>query len=129
MQEAYGNWSFDTDEANVTFTLEEDGRYEIVVSSVVPDSEKGFEGSVQRVDFYEPLRGNDCSEAWRQQKDMTGTGLTLAATPRTTLRGQLNPADPGNKISGRKLIYEGDTKTKITWELTHEGPIRLPSNR
>ena len=124
--EAYGNWSFDTDETRATLTLHADGRYEIEVASVVPESEREFTESVEQIEFYQPQRGNDCREAWQQTDNLSGTGQALAATPKTVLRGKLDPTEPGNKITGVKLIYDDDTKIKINWDLTHEGPIRLP---
>ena len=107
-------------------TLHADGRYEIEVASVVPESEREFTESVQQIEFYQPQRGNDCREAWQQTDNVSGTGQALAATPKTVLRGKLDPTEPGNKITGVKHIYDDDTKIKINWDLTHEGPIRLP---
>ena len=45
----------------------------------------------------------------------------------SSAEGQLDPDDPGNVLQGRVEITNFDLSvTTITWNIVHDGPIRLP---
>lgn len=43
------------------------------------------------------------------------------------ITGQLDPTNPGTRLAGSQVtVWDEHSYSVITWDLTHEGPIRLP---
>ena len=120
-----GGWSLVGDAAGV-LSLMADGTYQITLQT-------GATGDVTvpgtEVDTFEPHRGIDCAPA-----SSSTTGFSTDPSSSATLylsadgiRGQIDPANPGDTISGSQTETGADGEVlTVTWIFVHDGPIQLP---
>ena len=120
-----GGWYFDLD-AGATLTLYADGKYTISWYGSEPEEEIFVPGQSDR---QVTLREGGCID--------TGTGtderpywpspLTGSAA-NSMVEGRVDPLNPGTALRGSHTFTNYDlSTTTVTWNLRHEGPIRLPS--
>jgi hypothetical protein len=120
-----GGWSLAGD-ATGMLSLMPDGTYQITLQS-------GATGQVTvpgtEVETFEPHRGIDCAPA----SSSTTTFSTDPSSSATLylsadgIRGQIDPANPGDTISGSLTETGADGAVlTITWIFVHDGPILLP---
>ena len=117
-----GGWHYDT-EATGSISLYSDGHYTISFYSRAPEEQLSVPG--EHVKVVSPL--NDCEDIgsgtddWPYFPSATGTSAT------SMVEGQLDPQNPGNVLRGQTTITNYDlSTTTITWNIVHDGPIRLP---
>jgi hypothetical protein len=118
-----GGWYFDA-EAYGNISLYPDGRHTISFYGDEGDDDITVPG--EQVTVVTPL--NDCID--------TGSGTDdapyypnpkVGSATNTMVEGQLDPDDPGNVLRGQVTITNYDLSvTTITWNIVHDGPIRLP---
>ena len=121
---AGGHWYLDT-EATGLISLDGDGHYEIhfngagfVEPPMVPS---------EYVKVVTPI-DDDCIGDTQRFEGEAPAGFTgIAGT--TMVEGNLDPGNPGNVLMGQTRItnFDGSTTT-ITWNIVHDGPIRLPGS-
>ncbi|HEY8171401.1 MAG TPA: hypothetical protein VIH24_09955, partial [Candidatus Limnocylindria bacterium] len=65
--------------------------------------------------------GSDTSNAPMYPNPVIGSAGT------SLVDGHIDPNNPGNRLQGSTTITNDDLSvTTITWNLVHEGPIRMP---
>ena len=120
-----GGWTLAGD-ASAMLTLMADGTYQITVSS-------GASGDVSvtgsEVQTYAPHRGIDCGPASSSTTSFSTDPSSSASQWLSPdgIRGQIDPANPGDEISGSTTTEGADGSIlTVSWGLAHDGPIRLP---
>lgn len=119
-----GGWSFDSD-ARVTVSLGSDGRYTISWSGDGQSRDFNLPGerviaaSVHTPNCEDNESGSYDASMYAFPSEATVSGVTAS--------GQLDPKNPGNRLSGStSVVGSNGWITTVTWSLIHEGPIILP---
>jgi hypothetical protein len=140
--ESSGNYSYTSEEAHVTLHFAPDGTYGIDVSA---DSTPAADLSIDGTDARLVVQNGDalvgsfggmqllnvarCKSDVDSSRPLKRPIVTLGIPRDAKLAGQLDPNDPGDRLSGSVSFFnEGDGSSGVVrWDLRHEGPIRLPS--
>jgi len=121
-EEGGGGWSL-TGDATGTLTLYPDGKYQISLYGAREDEEIVLPGH-QSTDIT-ILGGDDCVP--QPSEDDLTFYPTHTVPPGGTIDGQIDPLNPGSRLAGSQTIVWDETSyTVITWDINHQGPIRLP---
>jgi hypothetical protein len=134
-----GSYSYESHGRSVDISFSADGSYKIVfdldrapaASLEMKGLEWGVFDSTQAVRWRPPGSEFEVRAApgcARQIPTREGTRpMNIGGPAGAVLHGRLDPRNPGDHLTGTLEIPGDDgTKTVITWDLRHEGPIRLP---
>lgn len=125
--ESGGTWGFDG-QAGVNIILYSDGRYTIAWDTAQPPEDIVLSGqTVTQVSILEP--SPHCIDIGTGTEDRPYWPSPLTGSAgQTTVEGRIDPNNPGTVLSGsHTFISEYDlSTTTVTWNIVHEGPIRLP---
>ncbi len=118
-----GGWTYEGD-ARGTLQLSSDGSYTIDVTGASSPAEIAM--PTRMTDETRILGGVEGCQA--QSFTDQGEGYPLVTGVRTDrVEGTIDPANPGTTLQGSKRVEWPDgSVTTITWDLVHDGPIRLP---
>jgi hypothetical protein len=122
-ESAAGGWTFEG-AARGSLQLRSDGSYTIDVSGAYPPGE--VSAPMHYTDETTILDGVEGCEPLSVSED--SEGFPLVTTPRTDrAEGSIDPANPGTQLKGSsRTEWPDGSVTTIDWDLTHDGPIRLP---
>ena len=123
---AGGGWSINGD-TNAGIILQGDGTYTLNWNAMGYDQQITVPGSK---DTAVQVKTAGCEEHESGTEDWTTYPFPVVASVGNLLiTGDLDPTNPGNKISGSLTSNNEDfTITTVTWDLTHDGPIHLPTD-
>lgn len=118
-----GGWTSEGD-ARGNLQLSSDGSYTIELAGAGAPTDIGM--PTRMTDETRILGGVEGCQA--QSFTDESEGYPLATSVRTDrIEGTIDPANPGTTLKGSKRVEWPDgSVTTITWDLTHDGPIRLP---
>jgi hypothetical protein len=119
-----GGWFFEVD-ASGSISLYPDGRYTISFFGSNSDDEIVVPGELTST--YSGIRPASCNDPSETVDRPAYPHPTVGSGSVSIVEGQLDPEDPGNVLRGQATITNSDLSvTTITWNIVHEGPIRLP---
>jgi hypothetical protein len=116
-----GGWTFEGD-AYGSLQLSSDGSYTIDLNGAGSPGEISM--ATRMTDETRVLGGECLAQSVTDESE----GYPLVTTARTDrVEGAIDPANPGSSLKGSQRVEWPDgSVTTITWDLVHDGPIRLP---
>ncbi|MET0771846.1 MAG: hypothetical protein ABWZ82_02080, partial [Candidatus Limnocylindrales bacterium] len=117
-----GGFTYEGD-ASGRLQLRSDGSYTIDVQGAYPTGEISV--PARMTDEITILSGVEGCQSTSFSED--AQGFPLGTTVRTdTIEGTLDPAAPNVLKGSKRTEWSDGSVTTITWDLVHNGPIRLP---
>jgi hypothetical protein len=123
-EQSGGGWNFDG-EGSVSIGLYPDGKYTLdIYSRAEPGQEVVLPGE-HTSQWGESEAGCPAgTDEWNAPMYPT---FTTSSQYLSRVEAQLDPEDPGNRLQGSQSFTNWDlSTTTVTWNLVHDGPIRLP---
>jgi hypothetical protein len=118
-----GGWSFDGD-ASGNVSLYPGGKYTVSWTSLASRQDVELPG--ERRSEVSASSSGLCPAAVSTSK-VTLTPPHVYASVISMVEADVDPANPGNRLHGSKTVVNDDLSvTTITWDLSHDGPIRFP---
>lgn len=119
-----GGWYFDG-EGSVSIGLYPDGTYTLDIHSRAEPGEEIVLPGEHTTEWSASEAGCPAgTDEWNAPMYPT---YTSASAPLSRIEGQVDPEDPGNVLRGQDSFTNFDgSVTTVTWNLVHDGPIRLP---
>ncbi len=118
-----GGWHFDGD-GSVSIGLYPDGMYTLDIYSRAEPSEEIVLPGEHTTEWSASEAGCPAgTDDWNAPM----YPFTSASVYLSRIEGQVDPEDPGNALRGQESFTNSDgSVTTVTWNLVHDGPIRLP---
>lgn len=123
---ADGSWSF-TEDTTADLTILPDGTYTLRWNVAGWDRDVSVPGLQESI---ATVHTPSCEDNASGTNDLPWfPSPSLASLLTSKVSGKIDPENPGNQISGSLTVTNPSdlSVTTITWNLTHDGPIRLPS--
>jgi hypothetical protein len=118
-----GGWHFDGD-GSVSIGLYPDGMYTLDIYSRAEPSEEIVLPGEHTTEWSASEAG---CPAGTDDWNAAMYPFTSASVYLSRIEGQVDPDDPGNALRGQDSFTNFDgSVTTVTWNLVHDGPIRLP---